>query len=348
MELIHHQKQLIPMIDHYLDIKRYQQALDLIYEGLAEQPENSYLHYQAARALYHLDEYRQAEEHLHSAFKFGYSPVEIHYLLGHIYSDQENWQLSERAYISALHVSPNNARVMASYGALLMKVGQWKHGREVMNEAQRLSPNDPEVLRHHIYYDIARNHNNSRIMHLEKYINRADNQVSALLQLGINDYYKGNYKSAKEHFREAYVKNPTDKNLLNNVRLLEYKANPLLFPITISDKIGGMPFLWFWVVILLLSVYPFQESSMNYGIIGVIVLSAYIYLARIIVNLHQDALDSNDTYAWAFIKSPIFIRLIGIIVAVSALFIFHIPGVPIVTIIGSRLIANYVEKKGAA
>ncbi|MBP1938074.1 hypothetical protein [Paenibacillus sediminis] len=42
-----------------------------------------------------------------------------------------------------------------------MKVGEWKRGTEVMSEAERLSPNDPEVLKHRIYYDIVRSFSRS-------------------------------------------------------------------------------------------------------------------------------------------------------------------------------------------
>ncbi|BBI30886.1 tetratricopeptide repeat protein [Cohnella abietis] len=299
------QRKLLPMIEHYLDIKRYDQAKVLVHEGLAESPEDAHLHFLAGRVYYLLDEYDQAEEHLRFAFRYGYDFVAVQYMFGHIYLEKEQWALSECAYLAALEKSPNNARLHAAYGALLIQTGEWKQGLHMLNQAEKLDPNDSEVLRHRLYYDIAGNHNNSNMITLEKYMRFEDDQTASLSQMGITEYYRGNYRAAREHFRQAYLSNPADKSLLRNVRLLENQANPLLFPISWSDKIGGMPFLWFWVTLLVLFLYPYNDNFLGWGITGFIFLGVYIYLAKSLVLIHQEALDSGLSYWKALLNSNV-------------------------------------------
>lgn len=298
-------RNVLPMIEHYLDIKRYEQAKALVHEGLAENPESASLHYLAGRVYFHLEQYDQAEEHLQLAFKYGYFIVDVQYMLGHIYAEKEQWMLAERAFLEALEVYPNSARLHAAYGALLIQTGLLKHGLQMLNQAEKLDPNDPEVLRHRLYYDIARNDNNSNMLTLEKYMRFEDDQTATVAQMGITEYYKGNYRAASEHFRQAYLSNPANQDLLRNVRLLEFQANPLLFPISWSDKIGGLPFLWFWVALLVLILYPYNDKFLTWGIIGFILLSVYIYFAKSLVLIHQEALDSGLPYWRAALKSDV-------------------------------------------
>lgn len=304
-------RNLIPMIEHYLDMRRYEQARALVHEGLADNPESARLHYLAGRVDYCLDEYEQAEEHLRLAFQYGYPTIDIHYMFGLIYAEKEQWALAERAFLTALEENPNHARLHAAYGALLIQTGEWKHGLRMLNRAERLDPNDPEVLRHRLYYDIARNDNNSNMITLEKYLKSEGDQTASQAQMGITEYYRGNYRAAREHFRQAYLSDPANKAMLNNVRLLEFQANPFLFPINWSDKIGGLPFLWFWVTLIVLILSPFDKKFLGWGIIGFAILGIYIYLAKSFVLIHQEALDSGLTYWRAVLKSNVKRKIIA-------------------------------------
>lgn len=305
------QRNLIPMIEHYLDIQRFEQAKALVHEGLAENPESAELHYLAGRVQYYLDEYEQAEEHLQLAFKYGYSIVNVQYILGHIYAEKEQWVQAELAYLAALEEDPNNARLHASYGALLIRTGEREHGLRMLNEAEKLDPNDPVVLRHRLYYDIARNDNKHNMITLEKYMKLEDNQTAKLTQLGFSEYFKGNYRTAREHMRQAYLANPANRTSLSNVRFLEYEANPLLYPIKWSDRIGGLPFIWFWITMLVFLLYPYNEQFLSWGIISVILISIYIYLANSLVIIHQRVLDSGLPY-WKAIGNRNVIKVVAV------------------------------------
>jgi len=268
-------------------------------------------------------------------------------MFGHIYAEKEQWVLAERAYLAALEECPNSARLHAAYGALLIRTGEWKHGLRMLNQAERLDPHDSEVLRHRLYYNIARNDNNSNMMTLEKYMRFEDDQASSLTQMGIAEYYRGNYRAAKEHFRQAYLSNPANRSLLRNVRLLEFQANPLLFPISWSDKIGGLPFLWFWVAMLVLLLYPYNEKFLSWGITGFILLSVYIYLAKSLVLIHQEALDSGMPYWKTVFKSTVNRKILAdgmLVLGIMLLFVSGPIGMIIAIFIRRSLLKNMKDR----
>jgi|GEM_PF-3290032 len=317
----------IPAIEHYLDIKRYPKALELVHQGLAEQPQEAQLHYLAGRIHYCLDQWAEAEAHLQQAFKLGYSPTEVHYLFGHIYTESGQWSQAERACLAGLDLSPNNPRLHAAYGALLIQTGHRQQGLALIRQAERLDPEDPEVLRHRLYWDIAENHNNTKLLTLEKYMQNSPDQSSALIQMGLTAHFSGDHKTAKAHFRDAFAMNPTNPRLLDNLRLLEYRANPLLFPLSLSDKIGGIPFLWWAIACCLLLLHPFYAKAAYVGIAGVIALGLYLYLAKAAVLIHQDARDSALPYWQGCMKSPVILRVFSDVLLLIAILFIFVPGV---------------------
>lgn len=333
---------LMPIIEHYLDIRRYDSALSHIREGLAEQPTNARLHYLAGRAYYGLDRYPEASASLREAFQYGHPGADIHYLLGLVHTEQKNWLKAERSFLDALGEAPHSPRILAAYGALLIKMGHRGRGLVILNEARRIDPNETEVLRHELYYNIARNHDNGQMMSLEKYIQNADDACGKLLQMGMHAYYRRDYKRAKEHFREAYLMEPTNEQLLNNLRHLEYKTNPLLFPIRLADKIGGMPFFWFWAAVLLLAIAPYSKQTLLWGGISAAILCIYLYFAKIAALAHQEALNAGSPYLGALFRSPYLLKLGLLLLAVL---LIPVPILAMAAFVASRWIPHQLLKK---
>ncbi|MCD1257323.1 tetratricopeptide repeat protein [Paenibacillus athensensis] len=335
----------IPAIEHYLHIKRYPRALELIDQGLAEQPQHAELHFLAARAYYCLDEWEEAETHLQEAFKLGYPPTEIHYLSGHMYTESGQWSKAERAFLDGLHLSPNNPRLHAAYGALLIQTGHRPQGLALIRQAERLDPEDPEVLRHRLYGEIARNHNQTKLLTLHKYMQNSTDQSNALIQMGLTAHFSGDHRTAKEHFRDAYAMNPTNSRMLDNLRLLEYRANPLLFPLSLSDKIGGIPFLWLTLACCLLILHPFYPKVAYGGLIGAAALALYLYLAKAAVLIHQDARDSSLPYWQGCLRSPVILRVLSDFLLLIAVLLIYIPGVWVLIGIARMFLLKTIRKR---
>lgn len=333
------------LIQHYLELHRYEQALELVNEALSVEPENGELHIQAAFSLYHLEEYQKAEEHAKHAFQNGYPSHQIYYLLGHIYRDQEKWQDAEHAYLEALSETPNDASILSSYSSLLLRLGEWEKGIHLMEVATALDPNDPTVLHHHLYLGIARNNNHSRMMHLEKYIQHEDNHTNTLLHLGSHEFYNANYRAAKKLFQEAFIKNPTDHRLMLFLRELEFMTNPIMFPIMLSHKIGGLPFFAFWLALISLCFYPTTPQIAIWSMFSFFAILVYAFIASHIVNLHQTVLDSPDPYVKALFSPDRIISFIGITLACLTLYLTHHPFLAIGLYLCTKVIWKRWKKK---
>ncbi|EFM09956.1 TPR repeat-containing protein [Paenibacillus curdlanolyticus YK9] len=341
----HSQQNVHHLIDHYMSISHYRRASELIYLALAEDPLDAHLHYQAALAYFHLNEHETSRTHLQQAYQSGYPPIDVHYLLGIIYASEKQWSLAEECYLAALAIHSNAVNVLASYASLLIKVGQRERGLELLAEARRIDPNNTNVLKHSLYYDIARNHDHSKMMHLEKLVTHQDDESALLVELGIKEFYSGNYKLARSHFREAYIKNPTNESLLRNVRIAERKANALLFPYHLADRIGGMPFLWFWITVAVLGSYPFVSPSVHWPFYAAIGFMLYLIFANVVVQVYYEAKDTNRSFLKTMFGSPTSIRVLGLLAGILFSIATLNPLVGLIFIFGSRLIANKMTKR---
>ncbi|MWC29292.1 tetratricopeptide repeat protein [Paenibacillus sp. MMS18-CY102] len=287
---------LHPLIDHYMNISRHDKAAELIRQALADDPLNDRLHYQAAVACYHLDQYPKARKHLQQAYQSGFPPVQVHHLEGMMYADEEQWSLAEDHYLAALHTHPHAASVLASYASLLIRLGHREQGLEMLAEARRIDPGNIQVIKHSLYYEVARNLEQKQMINLEQLVKHENNKSALSVELGIKEYYSGNYKLAKKHFREAYISNPTNSQLLKNVQIVERKTNIFLLPHHLSERIGGLPFLWFWITAILLTAYPFASTAIRWPLYAVGGLIAYLFTANYAVRIYYNAKDTNTSF----------------------------------------------------
>jgi tetratricopeptide (TPR) repeat protein len=333
------------MIDHYIQIARYEKAIELINQGLSQNPENAYLQYKLGFVHYLQKRYVEAETNLQLAYTYGYNPEQVQVILGNVYTELEKWHEAEACYLEALRMDPMDASTHAYYAELLIKVGKRERGLELLKEAERLSPNHPEVIRYRLYEQIAGNNDNGQMIMLEKYLNHENNQVNGLLQLGFSEYYRGNYQLAKEHFREAFLLNPTNLSILNNLRLAEWKTNPLIFPLAMSDKIGGLPFVLLYIIIIMQCVGLIDPQSFIHLIWILIGVFIYVIFAKSLVNIIQNAKDTNAGF-WKsmFTSSLIGVWLLPIGLAFFVSFVLDIPHLSLIVLLGSRFLYYGIKK----
>jgi tetratricopeptide (TPR) repeat protein len=333
------------LIEHYIQISRYDKAIELLNQGLSQNPHDAFYHYKFGLVYYLKREYVKAENHLQSAFTYGYNSEEVQALLGKVFTELEEWIEAEACFLEALRINPMDPNINTCYADLLMKVGKRERGLELLKEAERLNPNHPEVIRYRLYEQIAKNNNNGQMIMLEKYLNNESSQVNGLLQLGFSEYYRGNYRLAKEHFREAFLQDPTNPIILNNLRLAEWNSNPLIIPLALTDKIGGLPFALLYVIIILQFVGLIDSQSFTYLIWILIGVLVYVIFAKSLVNITQKARDSNEGFWKAIIKSPhIHALLISISLALFVFYVLHLPELIVIFMLGNRFIYFGIKK----
>ncbi|UZM97758.1 tetratricopeptide repeat protein [Lysinibacillus sp. MHQ-1] len=114
------------VIEHYFEVGKYAQTIELIHEVIADHLENSRLWFILGYSYYLMGDYNRAELQLKEALHLGYSEEIIFYFLGFIYMKKERWKEAEEAFLEALRANPDDAENHAAYAVLMKKNGASK------------------------------------------------------------------------------------------------------------------------------------------------------------------------------------------------------------------------------
>ena len=251
------EKNSVELIEHYFFLNRFEQAKALLPQALEEEPENAYLWYMLGYSNYALEKFDDAEQQFLEALRLGLDTEAVFYILGRLYLSTERWQESEEMFLETLRLNPNNTEAHAYYALLMKKTGNKKKAKLLINKALEIDPENAEALRLHFYIEGVNESRKEQMLTLERYLNSGDSEMTKLLQLGIDAVFRNKVKEAKEYFRQAYLLNPEEKELLEILKDYEVASHPLLAPNRMADKLGGPVGTWFiggGMVILLLLI----------------------------------------------------------------------------------------------
>jgi len=268
------------VIEHYFYIQKYPQVIELINEVLQDHIENSWPWYMLGYSNYAINKYNEAEEQLYEAMRLGFNAEIVFHVLGHIYMATERWQEAEEAFLEALRINPNDAETHAAYAVLMKQTGHRKKSTLLINKALELDPENSYVLRRNFILEGIHGNKEQQILALEQYMNSADSELAKLLHLGINASFRHNEKEAKEYFRQAYLLNPEDQDLLSILEDMEITTHPLLAPNRFIERIGGPATMWLVGIALtfLLLALGFDDLAMVF-ITGYVVLALYTWIS---------------------------------------------------------------------
>jgi len=264
----------IEVINHYFNIGKYPQVIELINEELQDNIENSGLWYMLAYSNYAINEFDEAEEQFHEAMRLGFDEELIFYFLGHLYMETERWQEAEKAFLESLRLNPNNAETHASYAVLMKQTGYRNKSKLLINKALELDPENSYVLRRNFILQGVHGSKEQQILALEQYMNSADSEVAKLLHLGINASFRNNEKEAKEYYRQAFLLNPEDQTLLSILEEMEITTHPLLAPNRFMERLGGPSIMWLVGIGL-----TFLLIALGFDSLAMLFLKCYVVLA---------------------------------------------------------------------
>lgn len=231
-------------IEHYIQLQRCEQAIDLIRQALANDPENARLHYLWAFSCYRLEDYSEAEEQLLNALRYGADTESAYALYGDILLETGRWKEAEEAYLEGLRENPENAQIHASYAYLMIKMGHEAKGQKLLQTAVQLDPENPVVLHYQLLFQWAKSKKDDQLVALGKLVRHASNDLAIHINIGLTELYQSNWKAAREHFRQAFLLSPSDKTLLDILKDLDYMSHPLLAPLRWIDRVGGPAVVW--------------------------------------------------------------------------------------------------------
>ncbi|MCP4152842.1 MAG: tetratricopeptide repeat protein [bacterium] len=279
-------EQLLSQALHYLSINRIESADNLLRQLLAHNPEEGVLHYLLAQCQFASDEYDDALSSCREALQNGYSNEDCALLTGKIYTETGDAAQSETAFLEALSINPENAESLAAYGFLMMKSGFEKKAQKLMEEAMRLDPEDESVLNYCFYFQLAKNNPDEQLSILKKQLLSSSSEINNALNIGMRAYYMEDYKSAEENFRQAFLLDPTNEDLLELLVDTAKQAHPIYLPQRLIMKMGGVPVLWLAMVgILFLLFYLHLEKAAVTFLVFYLVLVVYTWVTPLLYKL---------------------------------------------------------------
>lgn len=229
---------------HYIRIHRYEKANHLINSLLSQSPLDAQLLYHKAYCHFQLDEHDEAIECCLEALNAGFSLEDGNELLGLIYMDLDEYVKAEQFFLEVLRLNPQNVVVLAKYSSIMLNTGHEEKAKKLLDEALRLDPENEFALHYSFIYFLAKNKKMEQMDALIKYLEVSETDVRKYLNLGVMEYFKGNYKEAREQFRQAYLLDPTNNNLLELLDMVNRQSHILYLPQRVIEKVGGPAVVW--------------------------------------------------------------------------------------------------------
>jgi tetratricopeptide (TPR) repeat protein len=229
---------------HLIDLGRFTHAIRELAEMLAEDPNDGDLLYLMGYCHYRLDQHQEALVCCQDAISRGAGLKDCHYLLGNIYTELKKYTDSEEHFLAALREDPQCAEAMSAYSLLMLKTGYEQKAEKLLQEALTLDPNNKSVLNDCFRYYLARDKREAQAGVLGEIMRTSNSEVTKLVNIGLYELVWGNYKAARESFRQAFLLDPSNEGLLHILEDLDKNLHPLFWPINLVEKLGGPAVLW--------------------------------------------------------------------------------------------------------
>ncbi len=141
---------LIPYLSaFYQEQKHYQQAADLLNQGLAIDPENMELHYELGVLYDKMGDLPAAIEKMKQVIEKDSEHADALNYLGYTYADRNiNLDEAESLIGRALELEPENGYILDSMGWVYYRKGEYEKARRYLDKAVSRVSDDPIILEH--------------------------------------------------------------------------------------------------------------------------------------------------------------------------------------------------------
>jgi tetratricopeptide (TPR) repeat protein len=246
------------LAQHYYSINRYHEAQRHVQNVLDFDPNNSDAYFLLA-ALESVEGNAQtAIELIGKAADLGYDQAHAYYSIGQIYESIESYIRAEESYLEALKLEPTNATYIAEYAELMLMTGYDKKAKELLEESLRIDPNNENANQVMLKLAQAKSNVKEQLIYFQRVIDTSSDEVSKLVQIGLHHLLKKEYKLAKKYIADAFLLDPTNKDLLKVLKELDEATHWFFAPYRWIEKVGGP--IVFWIIaitlIILLSLLP--------------------------------------------------------------------------------------------
>jgi tetratricopeptide (TPR) repeat protein len=257
--------------EHYFKLERYEQAKEKFLQVLEGSPEDGRTLYRIAFCCFHLHQFEEAHDFCTQALMGGYVQEFTYALLGAIQVSQQEYVEAEDSLLKALSLNPQSAAVIAQYAYLMLRTGHEEKANRLIQEALRIDPQNEVVLHYSFYFQLASGEKEEQQHTIQNYMDSSANEIDKLVKIGISAIHRKNYKEARECFRQAYLLDPTNTSILQQLQTLDRVTHPIFMPNRMIQKIGGPLVVWIAFIVIM-----FVLSSLHLDVVQTVVGGLYL------------------------------------------------------------------------
>lgn len=262
------------VIAHYFSIGRFEAAAPLIEKCLRQNPQNATAFYQMAVVEFSRGHFQESRELCREALRFGYDETTGYHFIGSAYQHEGKFTEAEEAYLAGLEKNPLDGDLIASYGGLMLEAGHDKKAFALLERARELEPNSEKVNQLLLDFYFAKGDKSMQLEYIRNVMETSADEVQNLTNMAMFHVLKGDLKEARECYRQAFLLNPEDRNILALLEYYDTVSHPLFAPHRLMGKIGGPAVAWLgFIVISILLV------ELNLPTLLTIFVVAYVFFA---------------------------------------------------------------------
>lgn len=267
----------------YLNMACYQQTMGKLRLLLAEHPNDAFLLYLMAFCYYALDQYLEASYYCVAALQYGCNPENGHYLLGKIYLMMKKYQEAEQELLKAQQSNPDNGSVAATYGYLIFITGHKRKGEKLLQEALDLDPINDVALHYNYLCNLAKDSRGERLIFIHKSLQVSNKQLQQLIKVGLSKYYRKDYQSADNYFKQAAEIAPTNLGICFYLKEIKRLMNPWIYPLYFIEKVGGSTLWGISSIVMAVVLSIFGQTILALVVIGgYLIYTMYCWLVEFI------------------------------------------------------------------
>ncbi len=243
--------QLVQQADALLDRRRFQQARQVLAQGLRQAPEDLGLLLASARADYMEDRHASARDTLGQALRIAPGHGFARWLLFLVEMHDGRHVEAETLVLGLLQDAPEVPAYYAGYSRLMLQTLHFRKAAALADEALRLAPNDDEALRARVLCDLVERRRGAMDQQALARLLAAHPDDAQTLRLVVMALIQAErLREARALARELLRSQPDDAWLLDLLRSLQTHTHWSLWPLWPLQKWGWYGAIGFWALSL--------------------------------------------------------------------------------------------------
>jgi tetratricopeptide (TPR) repeat protein len=251
---------LIEKARHFMSISRYEEAVKLLIQSLASEPDNYEANMLLSASLFDTNKYHEAFQYSRRLIELAPDYAPSHYYHALNFTGIQDLSNAEKHLRQAIELDPEDADYWGVLSWIFIQRNQWAKALEYAEQGLAVSPENIQCLNHKSTCLVKLGKVGELNANLEETLARDPGNYYSHATAGWSYLEKGDYKKAKEHFLESLRINPRNEHARNGV-IQALKARNWFFRMFLG--------YYFWIG-------KFQQQAQWGIIIGVYIANRFL------------------------------------------------------------------------